>query len=435
MPPSSAAPDIRCLRSDHLEGRRGGLVSICSARREVLESVFELLKQGDSVLLVEATSNQVNQFGGYTGMTPEAFARHVRGLAVACAFPAERLLLGADHLGPYAWRGEPSGSAMAKAVDLVRRFVSAGYAKIHLDAGVGCAGDPGPDLPAEIAAERAALLCRAAEDAAGQAGGRRSAPLYVIGAEVPPPGGGLEDADHVAVTGVERVSRTLHETGMRFRKQGLQSAWERVLAVVVQPGVEFGDEIVARYRPGKASALSAFHEKLPGMMTYEAHSTDYQPAESLKQMVRDHFTLLKVGPCLTHAFGEAALDLERVETEFLKGRRGIRPSRLRETLEEVMTRNPAHWAGHYRGAPERLRFLRLHSLRDRVRYYWGEPEVEEALSRLVENLRRRVSVEIVRRFFPGLVDGPGAGEFSTDPSGLIRRRIQSALKPYVDACR
>ena len=50
-------------------------------------------------------------------------------------------MLGGDHLGPYVWRAEPADEAMAKARDLVRDYVAAGYTKIHLDASMRLGGD------------------------------------------------------------------------------------------------------------------------------------------------------------------------------------------------------------------------------------------------------------------------------------------------------
>ena len=87
---------------------------------------------GDDVL-IEGTSNQVNQFGGYTGMRPADYKEFVLGLADKVNFPRERVILGGDHLGPLVWCKEPEESAMAKARDLVREYVLAGYKKIHLD--------------------------------------------------------------------------------------------------------------------------------------------------------------------------------------------------------------------------------------------------------------------------------------------------------------
>jgi tagatose-1,6-bisphosphate aldolase non-catalytic subunit AgaZ/GatZ len=52
------------VRSQKRQEARG-IASICSAHPWVLKAAM----QGDGLLLIESTCNQVNQFGGYTGMT------------------------------------------------------------------------------------------------------------------------------------------------------------------------------------------------------------------------------------------------------------------------------------------------------------------------------------------------------------------------------
>jgi D-tagatose-1,6-bisphosphate aldolase subunit GatZ/KbaZ len=422
------------LRNDHLSGRRGGRVAICSSRREVLEAAVELAMSRDDHLLVEVTANQVNQYGGYSGMTPAAFASEIDRLALAMGFPRSRILLGADHLGPYIWRNEPVEKAMRKSLELVQQCVRAGFSKIHLDTGFGCADDPRPELPPEIAAERAATLCRAAESVAEQLPPAVSRPLYVIGAEVPPPGGALDDPRTLEVTSVERLEEALRRYGAQFKSAHLESAWDRVMAIVVQPGVEFGDCVVARYCSERARALSCFHDRLPAHMTYEVHSTDYQPSDSLARMVADHFTLLKVGPCLTHAFREAVLGLARIESEQLDRRREVQRSNIREVLEAVMLEDPVHWRSHYRGNEEDLRFLRFHSQRDRLRYYWSQPAVAIALKRLLANLKPGLSPAWVEAQLPEVYAALPTDRYPIDPTTLIRRHIQLTLKPYFDAC-
>jgi D-tagatose-1,6-bisphosphate aldolase subunit GatZ/KbaZ len=425
---------LRHLRSDHLAGRRGGMVSICSARREVLEAAMELAKARWESLLVEATAHQVNQFGGYTGMTPAAFAAYITEIACAMDFPRNRILVGADHLGPGVWRSETSETAMQRALELVGQCVAAGFHKIHLDTGFGCADDAASLLPPEIAAERAAALCRAAESAADQLPALAARPLYVIGAEVPAPGGALENPAALESTPVEKLNAVIRSYAERFRAARLESAWERVMAVVVQPGVDFGDRQVAPYRPGRARALSAYHSRLPGIMNYEIHSTDYQPAECLARMVQDHFVLLKVGPCLTHAFREAVFALARIESDWLAERRGIQPSGIREALEAAMLENPVHWRSHYQGGDAELRFLRSHSKRDRIRYYWGHPAVETAFQRLMANLGPFLPPELVEAHLPEVCAAMPAAPCPADPAGLIRRCIQLSLNPYFQAC-
>jgi D-tagatose-1,6-bisphosphate aldolase subunit GatZ/KbaZ len=167
-----------------------GLTSICSAHPWVLRAAC-CIAAPDQPLLIESTCNQVNQFGGYTGMQPADFVQVMHDLAVANDFPADRLILGGDHLGPAVWQHEPAASAMQKACDLIRAYVDAGYVKIHLDASMKLADDPRGPLAIEVAAQRAAQLARAAEEAqANRSGG--SAPYYVIGTEVPSPGGAQE---------------------------------------------------------------------------------------------------------------------------------------------------------------------------------------------------------------------------------------------------
>ncbi|MEJ2476832.1 MAG: class II D-tagatose-bisphosphate aldolase, non-catalytic subunit, partial [Desulfobacterales bacterium] len=306
--------------------------------------------------------------------------------------------------------------------------------KIHLDTGLACADDPGSHLPMEITAERAAALCRAAEAAADRQPAGRPRPLYVIGAEVPPPGGALEDSAQLKVTPAGEVARTIAVTERCFRSVGLEAAWERVMAVVAQPGVDFGDTRVARYRSDKAAALSASHATLPGIMTYEVHATDYQTSEALVQMVRDHFTLLKAGPCLTNAYREALFALSHIETDWLTGKHGVRLSGLREVLETAMLSHPEHWRSYYRGSAADLNLLRHYSYRDRIRYYWDFPIVRQAVDRLLINLERPIPRMLLSQYFPDLYPVIQAGELRPVPRFLIEQRIRSALAPYSAAC-
>jgi D-tagatose-1,6-bisphosphate aldolase subunit GatZ/KbaZ len=76
--------------------------------------------------LIEATSNQVNQDGGYTGMRPADFNRFVLAIAARVGMPAGQVLLGGDHLGPNCWQGLPAESAMAKSEQLIARLCGRG---------------------------------------------------------------------------------------------------------------------------------------------------------------------------------------------------------------------------------------------------------------------------------------------------------------------
>jgi D-tagatose-1,6-bisphosphate aldolase subunit GatZ/KbaZ len=418
------------------DGKRRGVASICSANRFVLQAAMIEAREGGNVICIESTSNQANQFGGYSGMTASDFAAFAGGIARETGFPPERILLGGDHLGPFPWQEESAAVAMAKAGDLVQSCVLAGYTKIHLDTSMRCADDPGgagAPLSEETATERAALLCEIAERAYASLPQGSPAPLYVIGTEVPVPGGEQEE-NLVQITRTGDLQRTIELTRRALESRGLGSAWQRVLAVVVQPGVEFGDATIVEYDRVKARELSSFIRGIDRLV-YEAHSTDYQTRRSLRGLVEDHFAILKVGPWLTFAAREALFALEQMEVEWLSGRKGLELSGLRRALEEAMLENPRHWQKYYRGSEFDLRFARSFSFSDRCRYYWPQPGVRQALQRLLRNLTEYpVPLTLLSQFMPDQYERVREARLTTQPTDLVRDKIARVLALYADAC-
>jgi D-tagatose-1,6-bisphosphate aldolase subunit GatZ/KbaZ len=417
------------LKKRHLAGQIGGMAAVCSSHPLVLETAMKRAKADNRLLLIEATANQVNQHGGYTGMTPADFSAFIRRLAESINLPFDRIIMGADHLGPHVWKHEPSSTAMSRAAELAGQCVAAGFGKIHLDTATPCADDRQSSLPIEIVAERAVDLCRAAESAA-IASNTSHLPLYVIGNEVPPPGGGLTDTTELIITRPEELFDSLTVYEKAFRKAGLTSAWERVMAVVVQPGVEFGDRTIAAYDRHRASALSAAHDRLPGIMTYEIHAADYQTPDALKQMVQDHFILIKAGPCLTFAFREAVYALTCIEDACPDIHE---KSHLREVMAKLMADHPRHWQSHYSSdSDEEIDFLKIYSFRDRIRYYWNMPEAKAAYRLLTRNLSRPIPEALLRQFFPDLYPEIMSGRLAPKPNDIIEYRVEKALGVYFD---
>jgi D-tagatose-1,6-bisphosphate aldolase subunit GatZ/KbaZ len=400
-----------------------GIASICSAH----PSVLKVALRGALPVLIESTCNQVNQFGGYTGMTPASFVHFVEEIAAQNGFPKEQLLLGGDHLGPSLWQDEPAASAMSKAAEMVRFYVRAGFTKLHLDTSMRLADDPLGLLAPEVSARRTAELARVAEDSAPDLSG---APRYGIGTEVPLPGGAREHEDGVHVTTVEAARRTLELTHAAFVEAGLESAWERVIAMVVQPGVEFGDDFVLDYNPAAARDLVSFNEKMP--FVYEAHSTDYQRRDNLRLLVRDHFAILKVGPALSYAYREAVFALAMMENELIPaGRR----SNLVKVLEEGMIRQPEHWQKYYHGDETAQRLARKFSLSDRLRYYWGNPQVQSALGRLLQNLGgKKLPLTLVSQYASGQWERIRSGQIANTPEAIILDKVNTVLEQYTFAC-
>jgi D-tagatose-1,6-bisphosphate aldolase subunit GatZ/KbaZ len=417
---------------------KGGVYAVCSAHPWVIDAAIQQAREDDSVLHVESTSSQVNQLGGYTGQTPSQFAEFVHSAARRVGLPQDRILLGGDHLGPFPWRDEPSDLALQKARELVRACVLAGYAKIHLDASMACADDSNNDdpklLPELVVARRAALLCEASEEAWKMLPHGVASPLYVIGTEVPAPGGESASGSAPVVTPVDSLHNTLQTFQQAFEQKGLSDAWQRVVGMVVQPGVEFGDNVVFEYNRTKAALLSAGLPRSPALV-YEAHSTDYQSPGALAQMVEDHFAILKVGPWLTFAFREAVFALSEIEREILVGKKNQRLSQVREVLDQAMLRNPSHWRSYYHGDENQLRFSRAYSYSDRCRYYWYEPAVQAEIKLLLSNLRTRSSpLPLVSQYLPQEYDAIRAGLLQPEPEAIIRYHIQLVLRIYATAC-
>ncbi|TWI01848.1 D-tagatose-1,6-bisphosphate aldolase subunit GatZ/KbaZ [Luteimonas cucumeris] len=419
---------VQTIIAAHRQGQSVGLYSVCCSNEQVLRAAMQVALQYDTPLLIEATSNQVDQFGGYTGMTPPQYREYVEQLARQQEFPIERLILGGDHLGPNAWQHLPAEEAMANARDLIAAYVSAGFHKIHLDCSMSCADDPAR-LPDETVATRSAELARIAERTATAAG--LPPPVYVIGTEVPIPGGEASLDPGLEVTSPKAVAQTLDVHRRAFAAPDLAAAWRRVIAMVVQPGVDFDHSTIHHYDPQAAAALSTWIETQPGLV-FEAHSTDYQTEASLHRLVHDHFAILKVGPAATYAFREALFALAAIESELLPIEQC---SDLVYVLERVMLEQPRHWQKHYPGTPTEQRVLRRYALSDRCRYYWGEPPVAQAVTRLIDNLTRHAPpLILLSQYLPEQHQQVLLGRLAPHPEALIQHKVAGLLAQYARAC-
>jgi len=417
------------LVARHKRGDAVGITSICCAHPLVLEaSLRHAQRHALPLVLIEATCNQVNQEGGYTGMTPADFVGFVHGIAARVGFDPARIALGGDHLGPNPWTALDGDAAMARAEVMVAAYVAAGFRKIHLDCSMSCAGDPVP-LPEPVIVERAVRLCRAAEAAYAQAGGEP--PVYVIGTEVPVPGGATEDIEGLQVTTPAAALATIDAHRVAFAGAGLQDAWTRVIASVVQPGVEFDHHQVIDYVPADARTLSDAIADAPGLV-FEAHSTDYQTRDALAALVRDHFAILKVGPGLTFALREALWALDAIEREWIAPERR---ANLRDTALARLREQPGYWQRYYHSQGEALTIDLQYSLSDRIRYYWPDPLIDAACQRLFANLRDTPPpMPLVGQYLPQALRALRAGHAPLDPAALVMAHIATTLDDYLHAC-
>ncbi len=408
----------------------GGIYSVCCAQPLVIEAAIEQAKLDGTGVLIEATANQVNQFGGYTGMRPADYLDFIYGIADRLGFSRDRIIPGGDHLGPVCWVDEGKVSAMEKAKELIRSYVLCGFKKIHLDTSMRCSDDP-EVLDDRVVAARAAQLCDVAEKAAIEAFGYSDI-VYVVGTEVPPPGGASEHIETLEVTPVERVEATIQHHKEAFAALGLEQAWDRVIAIVVQPGVEFDNTHVFDFDATGTAALSACITRHPNLV-FEAHSTDYQRDSAYKKLVENHFAILKVGPQLTFAMREALFALSFIEEELIPiNERAF----LRDIIDQAMKDEVKYWKKFYPVKPSEEALYRRYSYSDRIRYYWNNNTVEKSVEKLISNLdAKEIPLPLLKQFMPVQYDAVRNGLISgRDPKTLIKHKIMEVTKVYSQAC-
>lgn len=406
-----------------------GIPSFCTANELAIEACLRQALRFDDPVLVEATANQVNQFGGYTGMTPAGYRDLVYQIADRVGFPREKVILGGDHLGPLTWQSEPEEIAMGNAAGLVRQFVEAGFKKIHLDTSMRLAGDPA-SLPVETVARRGAELyavCEEAYQKLRKDNPDEARPAFIIGSEVPIPGGAQEAEDSVSVTKPEAVRETLRVYREQFGKHGLDGAFDNIIGVVVQPGVEFGDGEVFRYDRTKAAALVRAMREQKGIVM-EGHSTDYQPPQALKEMVEDGIAILKVGPALTFALREGLFALSEMERLLIPEAQW---ARFPEALEAAMLREPGNWKKYYSGTEAEQALKRKFSFSDRCRYYFAKEEVGRAMEKLFRNLSGvAIPMGLLHQYLPNQYAKVRAGTLPPEPRRLAGDCVVHLAEDY-----
>lgn len=223
----------------------------------------------------------------------------------------------------------------------------------------------------------------------------------------------------------------------RFSRRELEAAWQRVIALVMQPRVEFNhDNIInyqACYQSCRATSLSALLKEMPSIV-YEAHSTDYQMPDAYCDLVRDGFAILKVSPALTFAVCEALMALACIEAEA-----ELLPadcySNLVTVLEHVKLSDPRHWKEHYHSSDRACPLLRFYCYSDPI-YYWNDARAQQAVTRLMADLESMPIPEtMLSTWLPNQYAPVRKGALQPHPRVLIQHHIRQVLETYAAACR
>ena len=408
-----------------------GAFSVCTANPLVLRSSMMHAKKHNYVVVIEATANQVNQFGGYTGMQPQDYADLIESIRKEVGLAKEQIILGGDHLGPLTWQNLPEAEAMENSKVLVSAFTRAGFTKIHLDTSMRVADDDQTAaLDVRVCARRGAILANCVAAAYAQRKAEHPdavKPVLVIGSEVPIPGGSQEHEDSITPTAPEEFRRQYQVFREEFEKAG--APFEDVVAFVVQPGVEFGDDFAFQYnRENAASLCAAVKDYAP--LVFEGHSTDYQTTRSLSRMVEDGIRILKVGPALTFGLREALFLLEECEAIMVdpQNRSGVKRAIL-----DQMDADPKYWKKYYQGTPEEIAYKKLYSYSDRCRYYLPARSITEAIDKLLDNTAH-VPQALICQYFPRQYEKVINGEIGDSGEALLLDRVGDWFDIYAAAC-
>lgn len=414
-------------------GEPVGIYSACSSNPFVIEAVLEKARDNNEVCLIESTANQVDQNGGYSGMTPKDFKAFVLEKAKEIGTDPSLIYMGGDHLGPLTVANLPEEEAMAYARQLVHDYVKAGFTKIHIDTSMKVADDdPNERLSDETIARRGAELAAVCEEAYQELlkeDPDAVRPVYIVGSEVPIPGGATGDNSGMQVTRVEDFKNTVQTFEKAFKDRGLDETWKDVIGVVVQPGVEEKDAGCTEYDREKARDLMASIKDYDSIV-FEGHSTDYQTKYKLRELVEDGVGILKVGPGLTYAAREALFALAYMEEMMFHGRED-EASHFIDVLEEAMLENPKNWAKHYHGSPDELWFKRKFSFSDRSRYYMPEEKVQKAMDRMFANLEKEgINLAVLSQFMPIQYTKVREGSLANKPEELVKDRVKQTIDEY-----
>ncbi|MFV0379637.1 MAG: class II D-tagatose-bisphosphate aldolase, non-catalytic subunit [Anaerorhabdus sp.] len=414
-----------------------GIYSACSANPFVLEACMEKALNTKSLLLIEATANQVDQHGGYTGMTPKDFYAFIESLAKKVNVPMSQIVLGGDHLGPLTFSHLNEEEAMNEAKVLIREYVLAGFTKIHIDTSMRVKDDSNDEmLSNETIAKRGAILVKEAEEAYKtllKSNPDAMHPIYVVGSEVPIPGGAQDESNNeMQVTKPADFKESVRVFKKKFEEYNLSDSWNYVIAFVVQPGVEEKDSGCTDYDPKKATdllmALNDFEN-----LVFEGHSTDYQTSSALTQLVKDGVKILKVGPGLTFSLREALFSLSFIEKEILHHQKETQ-SNFMEILEEAMLENDVYWKKYYHGTSDEIALKRKYSFSDRSRYYLPTPKVQKAIDKLIKNLQDNpIPLNTLSQFMPIQYRKVRLKQLENDVLSLIKDVIGVTIDDYLSA--
>ena len=396
--------------------KQKALPSFCTANFDVIESIFYFCNINKLPCLIECTSNQVNQYGGYSKHSPKTFIKEVNNLRKKIKLDQSQLFLGGDHLGPLPWKNNSNKMALDNSINLINKFLNENFDKIHIDTSIKCKNDK--FINSEIIFDRTIKILNSSNIKK-----KIKNKFLIIGTEVPL--SGSDDNKNIIITSFKQIKAE----SLKFIKfLNDQKFKEKKFGLVVEPGMKYMNSSI------KKPLFKTFFKKRKfskeNNFVYEAHSTDYQPQKILDKLVDNNFKFLKVGPELTHNYSRALFFMNSIEKKFFKKSE----SNIKKNIFLSMTKNKKYWKNYYSDLNEQLL---LNSKLDRSRYYLNTKNVKNSINVLKRNINQLEK----HRFLSLIQKGSRKNFLSNNKKKLSNFDniklifISKTLKRYFKACK
>lgn len=391
------------------------LPSFCTSNFDVIKAIFLYVKKKKYPVLLECTSNQVNQFGGYTGLNPREFNKKVKSLNSEIKIRKENIILGADHLGPLPWKNFDKKKAFLNAKQLLRLIVKENFTKIHLDTTIKCRNDKNLNLE-EIRSRFLELFNIIPK--------RKLNKIYfVAGSEVPFAGGGDFNQN---ISKLEDIKNDylIYDSAINFNKS------QKEFALVIEPGMSFTNNKVFKPKIKNLKKIIKFSRKK--RIFFEAHSTDYQKMNVLKKLVKANFKFLKVGPELTFKYHDSLKFMLNLEKKIIP-KNDL--SKLNENLKKIMNKNKKYWKSYYKGSISKINYLKFNSKLDRIRYYWSDKLIEKSKKKLFKNICKIPRNFIINKLkIENDTQNNNTININNNVDLIVNYFLESTLNRYYEAC-
>ena len=351
--------------------KKKALPSFCTSNLDVLKIILFYSKKNNLPCLIECTSNQVNQFGGYTNKTPKQFSKEIINIAQKIRLKKTNLLLGGDHLGPLPWVKKNLKTSLKNSINLINNFVESNYCKIHIDTSVKCLDDK--TINHDKIFERTQHILQNTKIKK-----KINKIFLVIGSEVPL--SGSNDRGPITITTNSRIKKEVE----KFKLLSKTLFKKRLsFGLVVEPGMRYLDYSISK--PKLTNFLDKKNFSIKNDFVYEAHSTDYQNFKVLKNLTKNNFKFLKVGPELTFQYSRSLMYMKKMEEKLIKKKK----SNFENQILNVMLNNNRYWKEYYKVKNIKLKKkLILNSKLDRMRYYLNNKKIVRSIKILKQNINK-----------------------------------------------